>query len=57
MFCKDTFAFEFLIKQGLQMFVTFLRTKNVDVKSHMSTLGADEIAMVKANFAGKYASA
>ena len=26
-FCKDTFAFEFLIKQGLQMFVTFLRTK------------------------------
>ena len=29
-FCKDTFAFEFLIKQGLQMFVTFLRTKNVN---------------------------
>ena len=37
--------------------IEFLRTKNVDVKSHMSTLGADEIAMVKANFAGKSADA
>ncbi len=37
--------------------IEFLRTKNVDVKSHMSALGADEIAMVKANFAEKSADA
>ena len=37
--------------------IDFLRTKNVDVKSHMSTLNADEVAMVKARFAAKPAEA
>ena len=37
--------------------IDFLRTKNVDVKSHMSTLNADEVAMVKAKFAAKPAEA